>query len=123
MFPVLRHFKPSEFNEPDKMNPAFLNWLDLIRDRCGVPFKITSSYRNQDNSLHGLGMAVDIHSRDWNAGQKWKVAYAVMFYATDAPGVVELELVFNQDPTKDCHWHIGVDPRPGHVHELIEKDD
>jgi hypothetical protein len=123
MVPSLKHFKPSEFNEPERMNPGFLFWLDNVRDRAGVPFKITSSWRMQDNSLHGLGMAVDIHSRDWNAGQKWKVAEAVISLANEAPGKVELELVFNQDPLKDCHWHIGVDPRLGHVHELIEKDD
>jgi hypothetical protein len=122
-FPVLRHFKEKEFQHPEMMNAGFLGWLDLVRDKAGVPFKITSDGRPGDPNLHGLGMAVDIHSRDWNGEQKWKVAYAVMLYADYAPGKLELELVFNEDPLKDCHWHIAVDPRPGHVHELLEKDD
>jgi hypothetical protein len=122
-FPVMRWFKEHEFKRPEMMNVAFLLWLDLVRDRSGVVFKITSSWRDQDDSLHGLGCAVDIHSRDWNADQKWRVCEAVVFYAAQAPGHVEFEMVFNAAPDKDCHWHIGVDPRAGHTHELIEKDD
>lgn len=121
-FPVTRWFKREEFNEPDKMNVAFMVWLDLVRDRAKVPFKITSSYRD-DSGLHGMGCAVDIRSRTWSVQEKWRVMEAVVFYATQAPGHVEFEMVFNEAPDKDCHWHIGVDPRPGKEHELIEKDD
>lgn len=122
-FPVLRHFKASEFSSPDLMNTAFLIWLDLVRDRAKVPFVITSDGRVGDDGLHGLGMAVDIRSRGWTATQKWQVVDAIVFYANQAPGHVELEMVFNVEPEKDCHWHIGVDPRPNKQHEFVEADD
>jgi len=105
------------------MNVAFLLWLDLVRDRAKVPFVITSSWRDNPYSLHGRGCAVDLHSRIWSAVQKWRVAEAVVFYASQAPGKVELELVYNVEPGADCHWHIGVDDGPGKEHELVEMDE
>lgn len=70
----LKYFEPSEFQEDgkdvfDKMQPEFLKLLDEVRDRCGFPFQITSSYRSPEknkkvggslNSMHLQGRAVDI---------------------------------------------------------------
>lgn len=120
MFLSLKHFKASEFSEPDSMSPAFLFWLDAVRDLAGVPFYITSSFRRGDDGLHGRGMAVDLDSRRWNAVQKWAVASAVLQLAYDAPGAVEFETVYSE---RDKHWHLAVDPRPGKQHEFIEADD
>lgn len=73
-FMQLRHFSPDEFTMDglpvfDKMQPGFLELLDECRERAGVPFKITSSYRTPEKnrmvggsptSMHLKGRAVDI---------------------------------------------------------------
>lgn len=105
------------------MSQEFLDWLDAVRERAGVPFVLTSDGRPGDDGLHGLGCAVDIDSRRWNAVDKWKVAEAIFALSEVAPGKVEFEPVFNEDPHSDRHWHIAVDPRPGRQHEFVEADD
>lgn len=42
----IRHFKPAEFKNPEKMGFEFLFWLDRVREDAGVPMAITSSYRS-----------------------------------------------------------------------------
>ena len=68
------YFKPHEFKMGDKvvydkMNKVFLMKLDMLRDLAGIPFIITSSYRDEEynakvggnsNSQHLKGRAVDI---------------------------------------------------------------
>ena len=56
----LDYFTPDEFDYPDEMNEEFLLVLDLVRERAGVPFVITSDYRPGDPRAHGHGLAVDI---------------------------------------------------------------
>lgn len=70
----LKYFSPSEFTLLgevvfDRMQPEFLALLDECRERAGVPFKITSSYRTPEHnarvggsptSMHLKGRAVDI---------------------------------------------------------------
>ena len=68
----LRHFKPEEFNDFDKMNPELLALLDELREKYGYPIKITSDYRSPDHPIekskpngpgsHTDGDAVDIAS-------------------------------------------------------------
>lgn len=120
MFPKLLFFAEHEFSHPEKMDVAFLLWLDKVRERSGVPFVITSSWRDSATSLHGLGMAVDLRSSVWSSIQKFRVAAAIFDLRFDAPGKVEFEPVFS--PT-DKHWHLGVDPRPGKEHEFVEADE
>ena len=68
------YFKPTEFTcdfKPalDNMTPVFLEKLVRLRDRCGFPFVLTSTYRSPaknkrvggaQNSMHLQGRAVDI---------------------------------------------------------------
>jgi uncharacterized protein YcbK (DUF882 family) len=70
----MRFFKPSEFTQKglvvfDKMDADFLALLDECRRRAGVPFVITSSYRDPEHnarvggapsSWHLKGRAVDV---------------------------------------------------------------
>jgi uncharacterized protein YcbK (DUF882 family) len=78
----MKYFKYSEFDSPDLlgsgktyMNKEFLKMLDLCRERCGFPFRVTSGYRTQawqdeltrrgyktakNRSAHQDGLAADI---------------------------------------------------------------
>lgn len=60
---TLRWFRREEFSAPEKMNTELLAGLDFAREHAGVPFKITSSYRDGDPGAHGRGLAVDIQAR------------------------------------------------------------
>lgn len=127
-FPATRYFAPSEFKHPERMNPAFVLWLDNVRARARVAMVITDDARDpgelpsgaSKTSLHFRGCAVDVRSRNWSAYDKWRVVEAIVFYADSAPGKIELELVYDQDGDK--HWHIGVD-ETALTHQLIEADD
>lgn len=67
-----KHFKLDEFKCPccgeNKIKPEFVTLLNNIRERAGVPMKVTSGYRclTYDTSLggkgnHPTGYAADIH--------------------------------------------------------------
>lgn len=67
----LAHFTRAEFNEPDKMNEAFIRKLDAYRSHFGRPFKILESYATTGHlpgSYHYQGLAVDMRLLD-NSGQ------------------------------------------------------
>ena len=68
----MKYFKESEFNDYNKMDPEFLDWLDSLREKLGQPIKINSSYRdpNHNEAVGGVKdqphtevpcRAVDIH--------------------------------------------------------------
>ena len=71
----MKHFKDTEFKMGDlivfdKMDKSFLTQLDSLRELCGFPLKINSSYRSPEynkkiggatHSQHLLGKAVDLH--------------------------------------------------------------
>lgn len=66
----LRYFKPDEFNRPDLMSFDLLRMLDKARHLAGLPFIITSSYRDDPGtsamSEHREGRAVDIRVKyEW----------------------------------------------------------
>lgn len=71
----VRYFDSSEFDSPDspgsgiKMDLAFLQKLDQLRDECNFPFHITSGYRTKEHntkingelhSAHLEGRAADV---------------------------------------------------------------
>jgi uncharacterized protein YcbK (DUF882 family) len=72
---IAPYFKPDEFKcdgEPclENMDPNFLGKLVELRERCGIPFILNSTYRSPaknrqvggaPDSMHLLGRAVDIH--------------------------------------------------------------
>lgn len=134
-------FSASEFKHADLMSVPFLRWLDRVRQRAAaiirrydtqrdVPFVITDDARVASDaepegsagrrSLHHIGCAVDIRSRDWNGLQKWCAAQAIHELSYEAPGGVEFEMVYSKT---DRHWHVGVDPRSYERPELIESDE
>lgn len=64
------------------MDPAFMVVLEALRVRLGVEFLITSGYRtpaynatlkgHADQSMHCLGIAVDVSHETWDGATKWK---------------------------------------------------
>lgn len=73
--PMSKYFSPSEFKhctpacDISKMNPAFLERLDALREFVGIPLVLNSAYRSKSyekahgrtgNSAHTRGLAVDI---------------------------------------------------------------
>lgn len=72
----IKHFKPSEFDSPDKvgsgnnMDHEFIKMLDKARSLAAVPFTVTSGFRTKDyntgltgsspTSSHMIGKAADI---------------------------------------------------------------
>lgn len=73
----LKHFKRDEFvcshTGKERMNYAFLQRLDELREHCGFPFRITSGYRDKTHPIearktkpgtHSEGIAADIACTD-----------------------------------------------------------
>src|SRR5437868_6165219 len=122
----LQMLQPADFHEPGLMVESFVRWLDAVCVRAGVDPVITDDGRLDTDpnptgsagkhSLHRRGRAVDLRSRLWTDTLKWRLVAAVVELADQAPGFVELELVYS--PT-DRHWHIGVDGTAT-AHRLVE---
>jgi len=99
---TLRHFNKSEFNEPEKMSYPLLVKLDSARDVAGIPFTITSSYRedpdptDDENSAHYEGLAVDIRAPDGYS--RFRIVNALL-----AAGFLRIGVY-------DRHVHADVDP-------------
>lgn len=80
-----RHFKEAEFKKCtppcslQDMNQEFMNLLDTLRDKVGIPLVLTSAYRSvsyeklmgrSGNSAHTRGRAVDIRCESGQTKQK-----------------------------------------------------
>lgn len=46
----VQHFKPQEFQHPEKMGRSFIFWLDRVRSRAGCKMRITSSWRSPQHN-------------------------------------------------------------------------
>lgn len=76
----VKYFKPSEFTEPDKMNPRLIDLLDLFREEVGQPIKINASYATKGHSpdsQHYKGNAVDVTCRRLDSKELF--FYAIKF--------------------------------------------
>ena len=122
----LRYFKKSEFSDFEAMETDLLELLDQVRYQVGVPFVVTSSFRNDEendrvggnrDSWHLTGEAVDFVPTVWNAKVLWDITYAVMTIGQTYPKfTIQLELV--SGPT-DKHIHLGLSPLGGEPSGLI----
>lgn len=56
----VRHFKPSEFSNPDQLDPLLVYSIDALREAAGRPIRINCDYRPGDPGQHGLGKAADV---------------------------------------------------------------
>ncbi|RJQ58942.1 MAG: hypothetical protein C4530_09980 [Desulfobacteraceae bacterium] len=59
----IRHFKPDEFQDPDRMCATLVRQLDDMRERAGRQVRIHCSFelRDTDFSWHSYHRAVDCH--------------------------------------------------------------
>ncbi len=91
-----QHFSIDEFKCPccggNKIEPDFVDLLDKIRARAGVPFKITSGYRcpTYNTTLgggpeHPKGQAADIACP--SSLHRWKMLEAAFHYGVRRIGV------------------------------------
>jgi uncharacterized protein YcbK (DUF882 family) len=89
----VKYFTSDEFDSPDlpgsgvQMDLHFVRMLDLLRNTCGFPFKITSGFRTiahnkaiggESESAHLDGLAADI------AAINPRVRYLIVSYAIRA---------------------------------------
>lgn len=102
---ALKWFSRREFTAPEKMDQRLLMMLDQARDWAGVPFVITSSFREGDEGSHGKGYAVDIaveHSWD-----RILILKAVLGVGFRRVGVYRMHVHVDVDPgrAQDVLWY------------------
>jgi len=86
----LRHFDRREFAVPNRLSLALLELIDEIRERTGVPIRITSDYRTQEeheaiypdpenrpNSPHTRGTGLDFVPIPFSTDNRLKVLAAI----------------------------------------------
>jgi len=95
IFTHLRHFKRSEFSNPNGMSTELLLKLDWARNKSNLPFVLTSTYRANDVRSHGKGLAVDISCQ--NSAHRLTMVKAL------------LEVDFNRIGIYEKHLHVDVD--------------
>ena len=80
----IHHFTPDEFGaHADRMSEDLLLQLDYARHEAGLPFIVTSTYREGDAGAHGDGDAVDIsdNSVGDDIGSMWRFVALRGLYA------------------------------------------
>ena len=111
------HFNASEFDQPDEMSDHLISLLDMARAAAGVPFVITSSFRERTvgKSAHEYGLAVDIDIMPLDESRQRKLIVAALL----AAGFTRIGIYYS-DNAGHVHADIGdtVDPdkwRPDHM--------
>lgn len=87
------HFSEEEFRlatpscEIDQMDPSFMEAVERIRERSGVPMRVNSAFRSPEyerskgrssNSYHCDGRALDVHCL--NSVSRYKLVEACMHF-------------------------------------------
>ncbi len=113
---MLRHFHRREFSNYDRLSPHLLELIDEIRERAGVPIRITSDFRSQDehetiypdparrpNSPHTRGTGLDFVPIPFNAHNRLLVLAAITsIYTEGGAPTLGLEIA-------NRHFHIDLD--------------
>ncbi len=98
----MRHFTESEFSDFSKMQPALLARLDNARQEAGVPFKLTSTYREcppDKPQPHARGYAVDIACTKSRARDH--ILKGVRAAGFTRVGIYDLHIHVDCDPNED----------------------
>lgn len=94
---LLNHFDASEFDKPFRMDYGFMQRLDLARSFSGIPYEITSGFREDLHSPHSTGKAVDIRAH--HSWVKFKIVRGL------------LKAGFRRIGVYDKHVHVDSDPQ------------
>lgn len=94
----MKYFTLEEFDcqhtGENRMEQAFLDKLDALREHCGFPFVITSGYRSPDHPLearkeipgtHAQGIAADI--KITNSARRYAIIKAALEHGFTGLGV------------------------------------
>lgn len=120
---IIRHFKPEEFQHPEKMGYQFMLKLDAFRHQAGVPFRITSSYRTPAHNKEVGGAKDSAHVDDicdavdiWPADshQAYQIIRAAFICGYERIGIYA-NGSFHFDTTGDRRpnfvlWHVVSNP-------------
>lgn len=60
-FSHIRYFQPYEFERPECLRWEMVEKLDRLREACGFPFVITSSYRDPEHNAQMGGVPESSH--------------------------------------------------------------
>lgn len=127
---LIKHFKPSEFKTPSKMGFEFMQWLDELRERAGVPIIITSSYRSPaynksvggaTNSAHtdvpcdaiDIGMRPRKNDPNWNFS-RWQIVKIAIEMGCQrigsySNGSLHLDMTHNKRPAPRMWRVVGAE--------------
>lgn len=94
----LMHFESSEFDEPYEMEQEFLAGLDRARELAGLPFKLTSDWRQDEKSSHHTGKAVDIQAR--SSYVRFRIVQALMSVGFVRIGVYDRHVHVDMDDSR-----------------------
>src|SRR5689334_16154959 len=121
---TLRYFKPEEFRKPHLLGFEFVQWLDEVRHRAGVPMHITSDARSAEHNAEVGGAtdsahmdvpcsAVDIGERPTPEDPHWSYSRYAIIQAAMSLGCVRIGVYadgsLHLDRTEDrrphpCMW-------------------
>jgi zinc D-Ala-D-Ala carboxypeptidase len=109
----VKHFKAKEFTccgvpVLEKMDSLFLAMLDEAREKAGVPFRLTSTYRDPQynaqvggkaDSAHTKGMAADIEAN--GSRMRFKIVKGLLEAGFTRIGIGGNFIHCDNDPSKD----------------------
>ena len=112
----MKYFQENEFKMGDKivfdkMSPDLLYKLDELRELCGFPITITSSYRTEAynkkiggaaKSKHLLGIAVDLSCK--NSQQRYKIVEEAIKIGFNGIGVAKTFIHLDTRLTDGVIW-------------------
>lgn len=104
---AVRHFKPWEFDDADRMRPMVIMALDRVREYAGIPIMVTSDVRPEDtDSSHQDGWAVDIADNldGENVSSRWRylVLRALFREEIRRIGIYDRHIHIDMDPERDA---------------------
>lgn len=115
----IKHFEQPEFDSPDSLGSGknmmfpFLQTLDELRDKCAIPFIITSGYRTHAHNKEVGGVFSSAHVHGWAAD------IAIISSSqrhTILSNIFQWNLPINRIGIASRFLHLDMDPSlPSHV--------
>lgn len=101
----IKNFRKSEFASPELMRTKLVRRLDLAREFAGVPFYLTSTYRDGDDGAHGRGWAVDVadnrEGKELASRWRYKAVRGLLKAGFQRIGIYDRHIHCDLDPDRD----------------------